>query len=446
MPDRKKAHFFRNQSPLLLIAMFFILILSGYALADKVKQPIENQKLVPDCLLHWASGPDYAVLVDKSKHKVMVYERSNIFQPYRVYNCSTGENNGPKTKKNDRKTPEGIYFFTKIFVEKELAPIYGTRALPLDYPNIIDQKEGRGGYGIWFHGTNKPIKPNDTNGCIAMDNRDIEELTNLITLYDTPVIVSPEIKMVPPESLEADRQELMSIVEGWRASWQEKDVDKYMSFYSRKFTSGWKNWKQWRDYKAGLAKKYKYIKVEVDDLGLLANKGVILATFRQEYSTPSFNSYGKKALYITRNSDEWKIIGETFREEKGPKPPKKSEPFNTKEIESLIYDWVNAWENKDLDRYISYYDKDFKSRGMDLSDWKEHRNRLNMKYNSIRVDISNLKIKLVSENSATVSFNQNYKADSYSDRGIKNITLIRKGEDWKIREEDWTQTRKKNRR
>jgi murein L,D-transpeptidase YafK len=279
-----------------------------------------------------------------------------------------------------------------------------------------------------------------------MDNRDIEELASLINLFDTPVIVSSEIKMVPPESLENVRQKLMSIIENWRVSWQDKDIDQYMSLYSRRFTSGWRNWNQWKEYKTRLAKKYKSIKVEVDELGLLAHKGVILATFKQKYSTPSFESYGKKILYITQNSAEWRIIGETFRDEKRPKfAARLPKPFDIKEIEAFIYEWKNAWENKELERYISYYDKNFKSRGMDLRRWKKHRNRVNMNNATIQVDIRNMKIKSVSNESASVSFKQHYRADSYRDEGIKKILLVRKGKDWKIRTEEWTPIREKSR-
>jgi hypothetical protein len=39
-----------------------------------------------------------------------------------------------------------------------------------------------------------------------------------------------------------------------------KEIDKYMSFYSRKFRSGSKGWEAWRDYKRQLAKQYKNIR------------------------------------------------------------------------------------------------------------------------------------------------------------------------------------------
>jgi hypothetical protein len=146
------------------------------AFASAVQRPVTKLPLVPASLLKWpekASG--YVILVDKSAQQVLVYQRDNLFAPVRVFPCSTGENDGPKIKRNDRRTPQGIYFFTHSYEDSELAPIYGVRAFAIDYPSPLDKMEGKDGYGIWIHGTNKPLKPYDTNGCIALDNEDIKE-------------------------------------------------------------------------------------------------------------------------------------------------------------------------------------------------------------------------------------------------------------------------------
>ena len=79
---------------------------------------------------------------------------------------------------------------------------------------------------------------------------------------------------------------------------------------------------------------------------------------------------------------------------------------------------------------------------MDINTWKGHRQRLNEKYDNINIDISKIKIQsLESGEKAKVSFVQRYKADSYRDKGKKNILLIKKGKDWKIMEEDWSPIR-----
>ena len=107
----------------------------------EAKKPgTERPRLVPRAMMKWPEkGSPYAVLVDKSQQKIFLYHKKDPFRPEKVYPCSTGENEGRKSRQNDRRTPEGIYFFTKSYVEKYLYPIYGERAFPLDYPNPLDQ-------------------------------------------------------------------------------------------------------------------------------------------------------------------------------------------------------------------------------------------------------------------------------------------------------------------
>ena len=294
-----------------LSCFIIIAFILSPSFAEKTKQTIDKN-FVPACLLDWRSGPEYAVLVDKSIQKVMVYRRGNLYNPFKVYNCSTGENDGPKQKMNDRRTPEGIYYFLKSFDEKYLSPIYGTKALTLDYPNVIDRRNGRDGYGIWFHGTNKALKPNDSNGCIVLNNRDIEELANIVTLFETPVIISSRIELVPERDNENKKRVISYIIEYWRKAWEDKEIEKYMSFYSKKFKSGWRDWQYWKAHKKRLAEKYTSIEVEVNELNLFSHEGIIIASFEQIYRTPSYFSLGMKKLYLTQNSAEWRIIAETF--------------------------------------------------------------------------------------------------------------------------------------
>jgi murein L,D-transpeptidase YafK len=389
--------------------------------------------------LKWPErGSDHAILVDKSLQKVFVYHRDNLYEPVRTFVCSTGENDGPKLRQNDRKTPEGIYFVTRIYEKKYLSPIYGVRAFPINYPNQIDKKEGRSGYGIWFHGTNKPLKPKDTNGCIALENGDIEEFASFIKLGDTPVIISAKIQMVDPDTLKKQGKELEQIVQTWRSAWEEKKMDEYMSGYSSQFSSSGKDWQAWKGYKTRLARKYEEINVDINNLRILRNDGLVLAKFDQTYRTPIFQSRGVKSLFFRQNSKEWKIVGEFFEGKDIKRTVAKKRPLPTsEEVRKLIQSWERAWEQKDLRTYISLYDSRFRSRGMDLEAWKNHKKRLNRKYRFIRVDIGDIKIKQTSTRMVTVSFTQSYQADEYRDFGLKSIQLVKRGKDWKIKKEEW---------
>ncbi len=215
--NAKKA-FFRAVSAKILILpgfIFFLLFQPYVGCAET--------EAVPSALLKWSGrGTSYAVIVDKSDQKIFLYHGDDISRPLKIYRCSTGEKSGAKARINDRRTPEGVYFFTKSYVKKDLSPIYGVRAFPIDYPNPFDRKNGNGGYGIWFHGTNKPLKPRDTNGCIVLENSSIDDLASYIELNRTPAIIIPKIELIPGEEVKQRSKKLEDLIEKWRSSWEKK--------------------------------------------------------------------------------------------------------------------------------------------------------------------------------------------------------------------------------
>jgi murein L,D-transpeptidase YafK len=439
----------RVQSGFLFSVLILLLILqwTSPSMASPRKPSETKQGLVPASLLNWPQeGSDYAILVDKSAQKVFLYRWDDLLAPLKVFRASTGENDGPKLRRNDRKTPEGVYFFTGSYKKKELAPRYGTRAFPIDYPNPMDKKKGKDGYGIWFHGLDKPLKAKDTNGCIALDNLNIDELATYIELNDTPVVISSQIEMVSPNKLENEKKQLLKVIEHWRTAWERKEIDQYMSFYSPRFSSDGKNREQWKTYKTLVANQYNQITVKIENLRLLKSEGIVLAKFDQRYSTERLQSQGEKRLYLQQNSTEWKIVGEFFQKEKVRRfAPKKPYPTSLDDIKRFISSWKKAWEEKDLETYMVHYDARFRSRGMDLEAWKKHRQRLNRKHRSVEVDVRDLSIVQVSDRTAKVSFKQNYRADEYHDFGLKNLLLVKKGEHWKIKEEKWNQLSRRSR-
>lgn len=433
--------------PKISLSIIFLLVITtgncllpALALPSSIKKPIiRGMGLVPSPILAWPENSfDHVILVDKSEQKVLVYSKNNPYEPSKIYRCSTGENDGPKWEKNDRKTPEGIYFFIGSFSERELAPIYGVKAFPIDYPNFMDRREGKSGYGIWFHGTNKPLKPRDSNGCIALENEDINDLARYIKVHNTPVILSEKIQFVDPSKLSREASEFKELIENWRGSWEKEDIDRYISYYHREFFSGGKNIQQWKAYKERLAKQYKKLRVKVEDVQLFKHDSLAMARFIQKYDSGLFKSNGIKTLYFKENSGKWRIIGEDFERisERTVLAKKETVPSN-KDILDFINSWRNAWEKKNLTEYIRCYDKSFEARGMKLSAWKKHRQALNKKYKTLRIKITDIKILDKSDKQVTAVFVQDYRADGYNDRGIKELLIINEKGHWKIRQEEW---------
>lgn len=421
----------------IILLLSIICLLSDISITNPAR--MKSSSLVLNSILKWPDdGTSYAVLVDKLNQKVYIYHKLNPFRPYRVYRCSTGENRGAKRRKNDRRTPEGLYFFTDSFEKKELAPIYGDRAFPIDYPNQFDRKEGRDGYGIWFHGLNRPMKPMDTNGCIALENRNINELANIIKLRRTPVIISYRIKMIPYRTLQRQALEIEQLIEEWRSSWEGKNIDRYISYYSPGFTNRGMNLEKWKQYKSRLARRYRRIKVDIKNLGIYRYNDTIVAIFFQSYFSSALRSEGIKRLYLRRNSEQWRIAGEFFKEEKIEMIPR-LRPYvsKLKEIEKFIRQWKEAWQEKAIRSYISCYDRSFRFKGMNLKEWERYKKRLMRRYRKINIVISYLHFREQIGGAVKVRFRQDFTGDLYHDSGIKEMTIIKRGKSWKILREEW---------
>ena len=371
--------------------------------------------------------------MEKAHQKAYLYDMQNLDGPLAVYPCSTGENKGPKAQKNDKRTPEGVYFVTNSFEQKDLASIYGDRAFPLDYPNVRDRKLGRKGYGIWIHGTNEVLKPRDTNGCIVFTNEGIRDLAEYISKKHTPVIITQEINFVEKEQLLRERAQIKSLIANWTYAWKGGHIDRYMSFYANGFTGQGKTRLQWRAYKKRLSEHYRAVDMTIDNLQILREGGIALAKFDQTYRADRFYSFGEKRLYLQQKSPEWKIVDEFFKRKGRPCPPQQ----DLAALKQVIATWQQAWQRKDLDRYMACYTDDFTAGRLNKKAWEQHKRRLNKRYTNITVTVTNLTVELLSTREALVSFDQDYRSDHYHDWGRKSMHLIKRGERWKIRGETW---------
>jgi murein L,D-transpeptidase YafK len=141
-----------------------------------------------------AEEPIYLILIEKNLQRLRVFEYDGELKVVAEYFSATGENSGIKKVSGDAKTPEGIYFITKVFIDKKVT-IFGDKAFHLDYPNFFDIKAGRNGDGIYIHGTNTELKPYSTNGCVTMANDDLDDLEKYLDQALTPVVIVSELKL-----------------------------------------------------------------------------------------------------------------------------------------------------------------------------------------------------------------------------------------------------------
>lgn len=407
-----------------------------------------DSNFVPDSLTFLSS--DYAVVIDKTMQKLFVFQ-SREGETDIVYRarCSTGKNSGKKLKKGDAKTPEGIYFPTRKYNDNELSSIYGIMAFHLDYPNIHDVRAGRNGNNIWIHGTNKPLQDFQSNGCITLENRDIQTLSQYITLHETPVIIYDYIKWVPQEIITIFRKELKGVLNQWIDAATGTDGSALQSLYatsppvSRKSTELLaKQTGRWRSQGIPLSLQPKKI-------SLLKYDNYAVITFDQLLSLDDLSDNGgTRMLVLTKNPGSWRIIGDQLQ------PTRTDEQFSQtllnldkslhinrvsadkKSIESLVRGWSESWESGDMARYRSFYAPDFMSIHKNLDGWIAYKRKLNQINKNIRIEISDVRITLGVKKSVVV-FRQRYSSSRYNAYGIKSLHLKKIGNRWMIHRELW---------
>ncbi len=214
---------------------------------------ISASEKIPESLVMLPKGIN-AVIVEKNKQRIYLYSSNNnlIYKKF-DFPCSTGEVSGIKLRQGDKKTPEGVYFFTDKYEDKDLTPVYGKKAFPINYPNFIDKIEKRKGSAIWLHGTNKRLKPMDSNGCIVMQNNEILQISPFIALGKTPIILTNKIFYQKKENLNKQKYEILKILIKWIKTINEESYDDYIQFYDSNYLPETKWWTTWQKIK----KKFK---------------------------------------------------------------------------------------------------------------------------------------------------------------------------------------------
>ena len=382
------------------------------------------------------------ILVEKKTQTLFLYAFKDKTLSVRFQApCSTGEASGIKQEAGDKKTPEGIYFLYDEYEDKYLSPIYGTKAFPTDYPNFIDKKAGKNGSAIWIHGTNKSLKPMDSNGCIAMENHSIQKLSDYVNLHSTPVIIVKEIDKIDGEALVNQEKNISLMLNQWIKAIENGSYHDYLSFYSSEYLPDITWWEQWLEIRKTAHKADSNLRVKRERTGIYYHNHVFVVLF--DYFLTSENKkilLGKRELFLENSNSNYKIIGDTFQNIKIPLVAAAKtlvKPISKKEsVIERINQWLAAWSAKDMDKYASFYAHNFYSDGMNKKNWVKRKRMIANKYNFITVSGSEFKVKQKNK-TCVVTFFQKYESSGYTAQGKKRLKLVNKGGLWKIYQESW---------
>lgn len=139
------------------------------------------------------------IFIDKQEMNLTLYDSKG--EIVTTYPIACGRNIGPKTKKGDYKTPEGLFSLQDIQDASSWGHDFkdGNGFIPHAYgPWFMRLKTGFSGIGI--HGTHDPnsIGTRATEGCIRLQNENLALLKPQVSI-GMSVIIGPEIGQPLPQ-------------------------------------------------------------------------------------------------------------------------------------------------------------------------------------------------------------------------------------------------------
>ena len=272
---------------------------------------------LPRNVLQLNAAQKHVLLVDSRRSRLYVFANEGGRPRYVAdYYVTLGKNGIDKTREGDQKTPLGVYHVTANLPRSKLSDFYGTGAFPISYPNEWDRQRGRNGHGIWLHGVPSDVysrAPRASDGCIVLANADLRSVAPMLQVGLTPVIIAEEIEWSDARSVEAERNSLAAALEEWRADWQSRDTERYLTHYSKRFSSGKQDYAAWAAHKRGVNAGKQWIEVGVANVAMFRyprEGDFVVVTFEQAYRSDSLKNTMRKRQYWIREESAWKIVYE----------------------------------------------------------------------------------------------------------------------------------------
>ncbi len=272
---------------------------------------------LPRNVLQLHADQKHALLIDSRRSRLYVFAnaegRPRLIADYYV---TLGKNGTDKMREGDQKTPLGVYHITGNMPRKKLTDFYGAGAFPINYPNELDRRQGRAGYGIWLHGVPSDVysrAPRASDGCIVLANPDLESVGSYVQVGLTPVIIADEIEWSDAATVEKERAALAEALERWRADWQSRDTERYLGHYSARFASGRQDLAAWAEHKRTVNAAKRWITVGVARVAMFRyprEGDFVVVTFDQDYRSDTLSNTMRKRQYWFKEGASWKIIYE----------------------------------------------------------------------------------------------------------------------------------------
>lgn len=270
---------------------------------------------IPSQFLKIAMRSKHVIAVDASRSRLYLFENTPSGpRLLRDYYVSVGKAGVSKAIEGDQRTPLGVYYVTGLLNRKTLGDFYGSGALPINYPNMLDLRRSKSGRGIWLHGTPSSQfarAPQATDGCLVISNPDLHHLSSTVEVQTTPIVVAPKLTWVSPASLEPVKGNFETVLQEWRTAKSRGDWAQVQGFYASDFNSYGRNLSQWLPELKAETAKARSRQLQIKDLTLLSwvdTEEVMVVTFSELGRGAA--SGPLKRQYWVKIDKRWKIFFE----------------------------------------------------------------------------------------------------------------------------------------
>ncbi len=431
-----------NKYLFLLRFVFVLPVIILLSVNNAFSSNIDKTEKIPDSILSVASG--FVITVDKKNQKLYVFKKNfSYFTKVYETSCSTGKNQGGKQVSGDAKTPNGIFFATKILTNPGPPETYGTLAFPLDYPTVMDKKAGRNGRNIWIHGTTKPLLPFQSNGCVVLVDKDVQTLIKYISLNKTPIIIDETINWIPQNQTLPVKYELEKILAAWNKGYLQGNIKAIDALYLEGHLIKDKKRDQLLTRLASVRSLNQHFILDPRDISILHQNNIAVIVFDQITEINKDSSFEGSfiKLNLQKFNNKWFLIDEpgttalaSKTDISAPAPPstrQETEPSSKDAVRKIVLRWAESWKSGNMGAYKSCYASNFRAQGMNLNDWVNHKINVREKSGSISVRISNLNIT-GNNNQAVATFTQHYSSKILKSNAGKRLELRKINGEWKI--------------
>ncbi len=270
---------------------------------------------IPSQFLALSQRSKHAIAVDASRSRLYLFENTasglNLVADYYI---SVGKAGTAKTTEGDQRTPLGVYYITSNLDPKSLKDFYGSGALPINYPNMLDNKRGKTGSGIWLHGTppNQFSRaPQATDGCVVLANPDLQHIIRTVEVRTTPVVIATQLEWVAPHSVRAQSKPFEDALLGWRNAKTSGNLQQVLTYYTPDFNSNGKTLAQWTPILKTEIDQRQGRTIQLKDVSFLRwtdAADTMVVTFG-EVADGARVGWTKRQYWI-RQENQWKIFFE----------------------------------------------------------------------------------------------------------------------------------------